>query len=260
MGSQSIQAKLWGNRPNDWAAIQEKTALNCYAYVLKLLNPDAAIQLLDIGCGAGLFCDLAYATGAQVTGMDASDKLIELAKEKNASIHFSVGEMEELPFDDNTFDIVCGFNSFQYAANVKNALTEARRVLKDQGKLVTMIWGNKEDCEAASFLKAVGSLLPPPPPGAPGPFALSENELLETMLAEAGLNIIHQVDLPSLWDYPDHETALKGLMSSGPVTRAIDNSGIEKVTETISAAIQPFIQPNGHVLYKNKFRIVVSEK
>jgi ubiquinone/menaquinone biosynthesis C-methylase UbiE len=44
--------------------------------------------------------------------------------------------MEELPFEENTFTIVCGFNSFQYAANVENALIEANRVLQPGGKLV----------------------------------------------------------------------------------------------------------------------------
>ena len=92
--------------------------------------------------------------------------------------------MEELPFSNGSFDFVCGFNSFQYAGNIKNAITEAKRVLKDKGKIVVMIWGNKEDCEVASYLKAVGSMLPPPPPGAGGPFALSENQLLESLLEE----------------------------------------------------------------------------
>jgi ubiquinone/menaquinone biosynthesis C-methylase UbiE len=259
MGSQATQGKLWGQRPKDWADIQEQTALNCYEYVLGLLNLNASTKLLDIGCGSGLFSDLAYSKGTQTTGIDASEKLIEQATQRNSTITFMVGEMEELPFASKGFDIVCGFNSFQYAANVKNALSEAKRVLKDNGKLVAMIWGNKEDCEAATFLKAVGSLLPLPPPGAPEPFALSENKLLETILEEVGFKIIGNIDLPSEWDYPNKETALKGLMASGPVARAIENSGIEKVNKKISEAIQPFVQANGHVIYKNKFRIVTVE-
>jgi SAM-dependent methyltransferase len=258
MGSQAIQGKLWGQRPKDWADIQERTALNCYEYVLGLLNLNGT-KLLDIGCGSGLFSDLAYSKGAQVTGIDASEKLIEKAKERNSTITFILGEMEELPFGSKSFDTVCGFNSFQYASNVKNALIEAKRVLKDKGKLVAMIWGNKEDCEAATFLKAVGSLLPPPPPGAPGPFALSENRLLETILEEVGLKIIYNIDLPSVWDYPNKEIALKGLMASGPVAKAIENSGIEKVTDKISEAINPYVQADGHVIYRNKFRIVTTE-
>ncbi len=74
--------------------------------------------------------------------------------------------------------------------------------------------GDKEDCEAVTYLKALGSLLPPPPPGAPGPFALTENHLLETILEEIGLKILDSTDVDCIWDYPDIETAIKGLLSS----------------------------------------------
>ncbi len=168
--------------------------------------------------------------------------------------------MEELPFEDAAFDVVCGFNSFQYVANTKNALSEAKRVLKTGGKLVAMIWGNKEDCEAATYLKAVGSLLPTPPPGTPGPFALTENSALENILMEIGFKDIESTDLTTVWDYENANIAFRGLLSAGPAVKAIEHSGIEKVSATISAAIEPYIQTNGHVIYKNKFRIVVAAK
>ena len=109
-------------------------------------------------------------------------------------------------------------------------------------------------------MRAVGSLLPPPPPGAAGPFALSENRLLEKTLEETGFRIVDNTDVTSIWDYPNAEIALGGLMSAGTVSRAIDNNGFEKVQETVAAAIRPYIQENGHVVYKNKFRVVISEK
>jgi ubiquinone/menaquinone biosynthesis C-methylase UbiE len=260
MGSKSIQGPLWGQRPNDWATIQEQTGNDGYVHALNLLQLSGADKLLDVGCGSGLFSSLAYEKGAQVTGIDASDELIEQAKKRVPALTFMTGEMEELPFEDNAFDVVCGFNSFQYAANVKNALGEARRVLKDKGRLVAMIWGDKEDCEAASNLKAIGSLLPPPPPGAPGPFALTEGHLLEKILEELGFKIMNMTDVPTTWDYPDTETALKGLLSSGPAARAIANSGFEKAYKTVADSIQPYIKNNGHVVYKNKFRVVIAQK
>ncbi|MEI9809042.1 MAG: methyltransferase domain-containing protein [Bacteroidota bacterium] len=259
MGSQTIQGKLWGQRPKDWAGIQEQTGKAGYDFALASLSITAGTTLLDIGCGSGYFIKLAGDKGADATGLDATAELIEEAKKGVPDATFLTGEMEELPFNERSFDIVCGFNSFQYAASTKNALIEARRVLKKGGKLVTMIWGNKEDCEAATYLKAVGSLLPPPPPGAGGPFALSENQLLEKTLEEAGFTIINNTDVVSVWDYPDTDTALKGLLSSGPVARAIENAGFDKVFETTVNAIQPYIQTNGHVVYKNKFRVVISE-
>lgn len=139
-------------------------------------------------------------------------------------------------------------------------MAEAHRVLKDKGRLTAMIWGNKEDCEAATYLKAVGSLLPPPPPGAPGPFALSENQLLEKTLQEVGFIITKQEDVTSVWDYLDLETALKGLLSVGPAAKAIELNGYEVVYKTVSEAAQPYVKGNGHVVYNNKFRVVIAEK
>ncbi len=129
--------------------------------------------------------------------------------------------MEDLPLPDESYDVVTGFNSFQYATTISNALAEAHRVLKPGGRLVAVIWGNKEDCQAAISLGAIGSLLPPPPPGTPGPFALSEQQLLEKTLEKAGFTILQSTDIDSIWDYPDVATALRGLLSAGPSYKAI---------------------------------------
>lgn len=260
MGSQAKQAALWGKRPNDWAAIQEATGNAGYKFALEKLNLDDRKTLLDVGCGSGLFCEMAAEAGAKVTGIDATAELVARAKDRVPDIAFQTGEMEELPFEAGSFDVVTGFNSFQYAENTRNALAEAQRVLKPGGQLVAMIWGNREDCEAASFLKAAGSLMPPPPPGAPGPFALTEGHLLESILADLGFKDIDSNDIESIWDYPDKGVALKGLISAGPVANAIAFSGLEKVMETIAAAIVPYVQPDGHVVYRNKFRVVTAKK
>lgn len=260
MGSQAIQAKLWGQRPKDWAAFQEPTVKSCYEFALDFIKLKPTDKLLDVGCGTGFFISLAAKSGADITGFDATAPFIEEAKQRNPSVTFFTGEMEELPFADNSFDVVTGFNSFQYAADVKNALKEAKRVLKNKGKLVAMIWGEKEDCEATTYLKAIGSLLPPPPPGAPGPFALTENHLLETILEEMGLKVLVSSDEESIWDYPDVETAMKGLLSAGPAAKAIENSGYEKSYQTTMESAKPFIKSDGHVVYKNKFRVVIAEK
>ncbi|SDD66659.1 Methyltransferase domain-containing protein [Pricia antarctica] len=260
MGSNKIQGALWGKKPEDWALIQEATGNSGYEHVFEFLKSTSADTILDVGCGSGFFSNLAHLKGLNVTGLDASAPLIEQAKKRNPSINLHVGEMEELPFEDHSFDIVCAFNSIQYAESVKNAVFESKRVLKRNGKLVIMIWGNKEDCETGTFLKVVGSLLPPPTPGAGGPFALSDNRLLETILENSGLKIIDNTDVVAIWEYPDSDTALRGLLSAGPAAKAIENSGFEKVYRESFKAIKPYIQKNGRVIYRNKFRVVISEK
>lgn len=260
MGSQTKQAALWGKNPADWADAQEQTCNAGYEYALGVLQLKAGQKLLDVGCGSGLFCRLARAAGAAVTGFDATAGMVEQAKLRVPQADFYVGDMEALPFDDSSFDVVTAFNSFQYAENTANAVKEAVRVLKPGGLLTAMIWGNREDCEAASFLKAAGSLMPPPPPGAAGPFALTENHLLEDILTAAGLQITDICDVSSPWEYPDRETALKGLMSAGPVSAAIAYSGRDAVTRRVAESIEPYVQQNGGVIFRNKFRVATARK
>lgn len=260
MGSDTLEGQLWGMRSTDWATIQEKTSDPCYAYALRFLSLAPGDSLLDIGCGSGQFCIQAYLTKARITGLDASEPLIEEARKREPTVPFLVGDMDDLPFASNMFDFVTGFNSFQYAADATEALKEAIRVLKRRGLLATLVWGNREDCQASSYFSALSSLLPPTLNDAPGPFHLSDKHVLEHTLEDLGQTIIDNADIPVTWEYENTDIALRGLLSAGPVSKAIEYSGLEKVKEVIATAIEPYINPLGQVVYENIFRMVISKK
>ena len=90
----------------------------------------AGQSYLDIGCGGGVALGLAAKRGAGVAGLDASEALLELARERVPDADIRVGDMQFLPFDDDSFDLVTGFNSFFFAADMVAALREAGRVAK----------------------------------------------------------------------------------------------------------------------------------
>ena len=218
----------------------------------------AARSSLDVGCGPGLAAQVFAQQITNVSGIDASAAFVEIARERLPGRNFRVGEMETLPDADGSFDVVTGFNAFQYAASPSSALREARRVTQPNGVIVIATWGPPEDCEAAGHLKALGALMPPPPPGAPGPFALSDESKLKALASEAGLTPVAVVDVECPWIYPSLDMALRGMLSAGPAERAIRNSGMERARDAVANAIAPYRKPSGEYRLNNKFRYLVA--
>jgi SAM-dependent methyltransferase len=171
---------------------------------------------------------------------------------------FRNGDMEALPFADHQFDVVTGFNSFQYAADPVNALREARRVARPGSPVVVAVWGKREDIQAASVIAAFASLLPPPPPNTPGPFALSQEGALEALVTQAGLTPKKVAEVDCLWSYADKETALRGFLSAGPAVRIIQIAGEPAVKEAAAKALVPFKTANGGYELRNRFLYLIA--
>jgi len=92
-------------------------------------------KLLDIGCGTGYLINmLSKDYNAEYIGLDLSPEMIKQAKSKNIkNAIFVEGRSDEIPFDDNTFNIVTCSQSFHHYPDTDKAMQEARRVLKPGG-------------------------------------------------------------------------------------------------------------------------------
>lgn len=254
----SVNGRLWGARARDWADIQEGMARPVYEAVLDRTAVGTGIRYLDVGCGSGMAAQLAAARGAEVSGVDAAEALLAIARLRVPEADFHQGDIEELPFADEMFDVVTGFNAFQYAANPVAALAEARRVTKQGGMIVVMTWGNPEGMEAATLIAALRPLMPPPPPNAPGPFALSAEDALRKFASDAKLTAVAVFDVESPFEYPDEATAVRGLNAAGVAVRAMENTSEQAVSEAHAKAIRPFRQSDGSYRIKASFRCLLA--
>ncbi len=72
----STQGELWSARAEDWAALQEPQHRLKYEDAIRRLRVGPGKAVLDLGCGAGVFCRLAADAGASVTGIDAAPALV----------------------------------------------------------------------------------------------------------------------------------------------------------------------------------------
>jgi SAM-dependent methyltransferase len=257
-GTAQANGRLWGERARDWADIQEAMFRPAYVDVLDRLGVGTGCRLLDAGCGAGMAAALAAERGAAVSGIDASEPLLEIARARVPDGDFRQGDLKTLPFEDDGFDVVTGFNAFQFAGNPDVALAEARRVARPGGAVVVMTWGPPEGMEMAPVLGAFRDFLPPPPPGAPGPFALSDAMALRAFAAGAGLAPREVFDVDLTWRYPDMATAIRGVSASGAAAAARGAAGEDAVTAALAAAFAPFHRPDGSVQVGARYRCLIA--
>jgi ubiquinone/menaquinone biosynthesis C-methylase UbiE len=104
-------------------------------------------SLLEVGCSMGNDTIQFARRGMRVTGIDITEAAIELiqARFKMESLpgDFRVGDAENLPFDDNTFDVAYSFGVLHHTPDTAGAIEELRRVLKPGGKAVVMLYNTR---------------------------------------------------------------------------------------------------------------------
>jgi SAM-dependent methyltransferase len=258
MGSATVQGPLWGAKAALWAELAEPSQEPFYRAAFDALGVADGTRLLDVGCGAGLALTLAARRGATVAGLDAAEELVAIARTRLPDADIRVGELEDLPFPDNSFTAATSFNAVQYAADPCHALVELGRVAEPGAPIAIVTWGDPARSEMRDVLAAIGALLPPPPPGAGGPFALSQPGALEELVESAGLTPREADEVPTRYEYPDVETAVLAQTSSGPAVRAAQHAGAEAVSRALHDVMNRYRKPNGSVRLDNVFRYLVA--
>jgi SAM-dependent methyltransferase len=259
-GTAQAQGELWSARADDWAEVHEHNMSPAYEAVLDLVHAEPGVSILEVGCGSGTALRMAADRGAHVTALDAAPAFVEHARRRVPGADVRVGDLQFLPYEDGVFDVVLGFNSFQYAADVGAALGEARRVLRAGGRLGVMIWGPRDQCELAPHLAAVGALMPPPPAGAPGPFSCSQPGALQGLVEAEGFGVTVVGDAAAAFVYPDEATALRGLLSAGPCVRAMAHAGESAVRDAVLASIAPYRREDGSYAFDNVWRFAIARR
>lgn len=197
-------------------------------------NVGTGTSVLDLGCGTGGFCALAADRGATVRGVDALPDRIAAARRRVPAGDFRVGRMEALPWAAGSFDVVTGFNSFQYASDVEQALREACRVARPDGCVVACKYGRPVDNQFLVFLSTLG----------PEPVELerlAHADPLDRALERLGIDVRDVGDAPASMAFANDQALAAALTSAG------GPSGPK-----VLAAAEPYRQPDGSYRFENR--------
>jgi SAM-dependent methyltransferase len=120
---------------NDWFASEPgRTAFALEKDLLqRLWDPGASQSVLEVGCGTGLFLEWFAQGGHQVTGLDPSPYMLNLAQGLVPKrVALDRGHAEDLPYEDNAFDTVALITALEFVNDPQLALQEALRVARRQ--------------------------------------------------------------------------------------------------------------------------------
>jgi FAD/FMN-containing dehydrogenase/trans-aconitate methyltransferase len=254
-----VQRRLWDTDPRAWAELAEAHNRPLFEAVLHAAGAGPGTRLLDVGCGSGLTLVLAQERGAIPAGLDISPGLLGIARERLPAAVLREGDMEFLPFDDDSFDAVTGVNAFQFAGDPRQALREAARVTRPGGRVVASLFAAPERSQGTAVHEAMSALIPPERAADHAPYALSAPGNLEAALADAGLRVTDHGEVVCHWRYASLDEAVRALLCSAGGARAVQAAGPTAVREVLQRALAQFQDPEtGVVCLANTFRWVAA--
>ncbi len=256
-GSAERWGPLWGARPSDWA-VNEDQQTGTYEAALEQVDLQPGHAVLDIGCGAGVVLRMVADRGARPHGLDASESLIAFARTRLPDADLRVGEMEALPWADDSFDLVTGFNAFFFANDMVAALREARRVAKPGSPVVIQVWGAHERCDLEAVKQIVRPFLPPRPPDAPADPDFSQPGTLQALAVEAGLRPEREFDTTTTSVYPDDETLGRAMVAVAGLAVIVGPERENELRAAILDGLAPFRTADGSYRLSNEFRFLIA--
>jgi len=148
MNADTLKKVFTKRRFNRWAVTYDKSILQHALFkvshemfikeIAKIKK--AKVKVLDIGCGTGELAKKLTVRfkKAEVQGVDISETMIKQASAKKMPrpVRFKLGDVEQLPYKDNSFDVITCSHSFHHYINKDRAVSEMHRVLKPNGHLM----------------------------------------------------------------------------------------------------------------------------
>jgi SAM-dependent methyltransferase len=248
---------LWGARARDWS-ISEEQHVPSYEAALEHVDLKAGQRVLDVGCGAGVFLELVAKRGAEPHGIDASEALIALAHERLPEADLRVGDMESLPYDDDSFDLVTGFTSFFFANDMVAALREAGRVAEPGAPVVIQVWGAHERCSLEAMKAIARPFMPPRPPDAPPDPDFAQPGMLEGLATQAGLTPGDAFVTSWAYTYPDAETLGRALVAPAGFALLVGPDREEEAKAAIVDGLAEFRTADGSYRLENEYRYLIA--
>lgn len=245
-----------------------------YEAVHERLEVGPPTRLLGIGCGSGLALLMASARGAAVTGCDPDERRLALARQRllpepqwgtpvrsDGRTRLVPGGPQDVSGTEGApFTVVTALDPGTARGELVPALRAAAGLAERGSPVVLAGWGPPERCATGRVLRVAARLAEPRDATAAAAAAvrLSGRDDLEDLARDAGLRPDGSGRVSCPFGYPDMDSAVRGLVSTGLFDAAVAATDEDQVRKELREALHAYRRADGTVRMENVFRYLVA--
>jgi SAM-dependent methyltransferase len=200
--------RVWA--AGDFAAVAERELWEVGERIVRRIGARPGEDVLDVACGTGNAALRAAQAGARVVGVDLTPELLDagqrLAAALGVTVEWREGDAEELPAEDERFDVVLSTFGCMFAPRHAVAAQELARVLRPGGRMGLCAW-TPEGAVGRCFA-AMGAYLPAPPPSAQPPVLWGSEDHVAELFAGTGIELEFERELLAPVAYESADAAI----------------------------------------------------
>jgi SAM-dependent methyltransferase len=166
--------------------------------------------------------------------------------------------MEALPYENDSFDLVTGFNAFFFADDIVAALREAGRVAKPGAPILIQVWGPHDRNDLEAMKQVVRPFMPPRPADAAPEPDYSEPGVLEALAAEAELTPEQAFDTSWAFVFGDAQTLGQAMLAPAGIALLVGAHREEEVKNAIVEGLARYRTADGTYRLQNTFHYLIA--
>lgn len=235
-------ADPWSVMADEWHLRWGHFAAPAWSAVLDAVALGTGQRVLDVGCGSGDLLAHLDGLSVRVAGVDPAPGMVARAHSVAPAADVRLADAAELPWDDDSFDLAIAVNALHLADEVGPALIEMGRVVVPGGHVAIVTWADRERNDVDVIARALAADDgDEPAPDDDAPVA----EVLDGLLADAGLRMIAAGLVEAPWEAPDDEALVRGILLGE------DDTTIAERTPVVVSAARPFRLGDGSYRLRN---------
>lgn len=222
-------------------------------------------HLLEVGCGTGVLArevvKLVGASGS-VTGLDLSESMLSVAREISPAVAFHQGNAMDLPFEDDSFDVVVASFVLMFVENQAQSVREMWRVLKPGGRLIISVWESLQENPAYADLVRIAARRIGDGAGESlaWPFALGDKGKLSEICDSAGVTDITVVSHMGRAKFPSIDRFVRTEIESWVLADSVNEATLNAVLEDSRTVLAQYCNDTGAIDIPFNALIAVAKK